>query len=344
MKSPSDLGRHRRLLCCLVAMTALLAGLGLTGCTPTELQVTTSPALFPAFNPAVTDYVIRCDQSSPVLVNIDTPSGTSVSVAGQPAQSGTFTAQVTRDVGRASPSCPPRRPRTSTYYIRCLPADFPTWTSAHTGTTQAEWYVVNPNSLDPNAQRYVAIFDTNGVPVWWRAASVSFATYFANGDVAWTAGGRPAQERRLDGSLVRVIDTVGARNDFHELQRLANGHYLMAANVSRSGVDLTSIGGPASATIVDPVIQELTPAGTLVWSWSTLDHIPVSESDPQWRDQANQPPYDVYHFNCDRSRRHRSRHRLLPSPRCRVRHRQGDRSDRVQARRKRPSGESQRRR
>ena len=169
-------------------MTALLAGFGLTGCTPTELQVTTSPALFPAFNPAVTDYVVRCDPSSPVQVNIDTPSGTSVSVAGQPAQSGTFSVQVTRNVGQSFTIVSTASSGTSTYYVRCLPADFPTWSSTHTGTTQAEWYVVRFRSrFVANPQRYVAIFDTNGVPVWWKAANPTFATYFANGDVAWTA-------------------------------------------------------------------------------------------------------------------------------------------------------------
>ena len=36
---------------CLVAVTALLCGATLTECSPSELQITTQPGLFPAFSP-----------------------------------------------------------------------------------------------------------------------------------------------------------------------------------------------------------------------------------------------------------------------------------------------------
>jgi Arylsulfotransferase (ASST) len=35
----------------------------------------------------------------------------------------------------------------------------------------------------------------------------------------------------------------------------------------------------------------------VVWSWDTADHIPVAETDPQWRAPPNQPSYDPYHWN-----------------------------------------------
>jgi hypothetical protein len=61
---------------------------------PTSLEVSTSPVLFPAFDPTVSDYVVRCD-ANPVSVTIGAPAGTTVSVAGQPAMGGRFTESTT---------------------------------------------------------------------------------------------------------------------------------------------------------------------------------------------------------------------------------------------------------
>lgn len=286
--------RRVRPVACIVIATALFCSFTLTGCTPEQLEITASPSLYPAFVPAVYDYVIRCDGNTPVHLDVNPPANTSVSVAGQPPHSTQFTADVVRQVGQGFTVVSNSPSGTATYYMRCLPSDFPTWTTTRNGPTQAQFYAVQPLA---GTNSYFAIFDPNGVPVWWRKADapVTFFTYLSNGHVAWTRqGGAPAEERRLDGSLVRLIDSTPAGNDFHELQRLPNGHYLIAANPLRR-VDLTSIGGPANAMIPDPIIEEVTATGTVVWSWDTVDHIPVTETIAAWG--GNQPPYDVYHFN-----------------------------------------------
>ncbi len=53
--------------------------------------VTADPALFPAFDPGVTDYVTRCG-SEPVGMTVSAPEVTTVAVAEEPATSGDFTA------------------------------------------------------------------------------------------------------------------------------------------------------------------------------------------------------------------------------------------------------------
>ena len=45
------------------------------------------------------------------------------------------------------------------------------------------------------------------------------------------------------------------------------------------------------------MIEELTPAGDVVWSWDTADHIPVAETDPQWRSAPALGALDPYHWN-----------------------------------------------
>ena len=123
-----------------------------------------------------------------------------------------------------------------------------------------------------------------------------------NGNVGWsqnpptTAG---AEERRLDGQLVRTINTVAAAADFHEFMLLPNGNYLLGANVVRSGYSLC---GQSNLTILDTGIQEVAPDGSLVWSWYPSDHIALSEIPAEWcgsilANGANSGVYDAYHFN-----------------------------------------------
>jgi hypothetical protein len=267
---------------------------------PTTLAVFASPHLFPAFSTAVTDYVIRCT-SDPVAVTIGAPDGTTVSVAGQPPASGWFNATVSRSTGQeftlvvqVAAQAP------ATYFVRCLPPDFPEWTVNRTGTPQAEYYVTTPLG-DDAAGNYPVIFDNDGVPIWWGPKTQTlFTELLPDGNVAWTSSiAGPAEERRLDGSLVSSITTSAGPPDAHDLLRLDNGNYVMVANVQRPNVDFSSWGpsGPGTAELVDQVIEELTPAGDVVWSWDTADHIPVAETDPQFRRGAGLPAYDAYHWN-----------------------------------------------
>ncbi|MCU1350887.1 MAG: hypothetical protein JWM05_96 [Acidimicrobiales bacterium] len=297
--------RPARMASSLAAVVVVVCSFVLTSCTPTQLEVTATPGLFPAFNPSVTDYVSRCSKAAPVQLSINAPDGTTVSVAGQPDQGGAFTTQVTRGVGQSFQIVAHSAAGTAGYVVRCLPADFPAWTATRSGTPQAEWYALAPlfASTVPNAQppasiKYSAIFDRNGVPVWWKGTDPRlFFAYLPNGNVVWTRNGSVVEEK-LDGTPVHTVrPTVGTMDD-HEVEILPNGNYLVVTNVPRI-LDLTPIGGPADTHTIDQVIQELTPLGALVWSWSTVDHIPVVESDPQWRAQATTAAggYDVYHFN-----------------------------------------------
>ncbi len=266
---------------------------------PTTVTVATSPPLVPAFDPSVSDYVIRC-ADDPVAVTIGAPQTTTVSVDGQPAASGRFATSVSRSTGQQFTlvvQAPAQAP--AAYFVRCLPLDFPEWNASRTGATQAEYYV--SAVISGSSGNYPAVFDNNGVPVWWAPkTSTLFADRFANGNLAWTkTDNSAAEERSLDGALVRTITTSGSPPDQHDLLRLDNGNYVMVTNVSRADVDFSSWGdgGPGTATLLDHVIQELTPAGDVVWSWDAADHISVAETDPQWRAQLVFSPYDAFHWN-----------------------------------------------
>ena len=200
--------------------------------------------MFPAFDPNTTDYVIRCTDD-PVVLAIAAPEGTTVSVDGQQAAGGRFTATVNRSTGQGFTivvQVPSQAP--AVHFVRCLPLDYPNWTASRTGTTQAEYYIT-PHSLVRGT--YPTIFDNDGVPVWWAPKTATlFAELLPDGNVAWTkTDSSPAEERRLDGALVASITTSAGPPDLHDLLRLANGNYVMVANVLRADVDFGSWGPTA---------------------------------------------------------------------------------------------------
>ncbi|MCU1354388.1 MAG: hypothetical protein JWM05_3597 [Acidimicrobiales bacterium] len=286
---------------CLVVAVAVFCSLALTSCTPATLEITTAPGLFPAFSPAITDYVSRCNKDTLVHLSVNTPADTTVSVAGQPYRAGAFKAAVRRGASQSYTIVSKKADVRTSYYVRCLPSDFPSWVVQRNGTPQPEFYALAPFGIFPDSPRssdYVAIFDTNGVPIWWKKTDPhAFFTPEANGYLAITRKSGDAQEMRVDGSIVRAIAPVGGMMDNHDVQLMPNGHYLVVTNMPRQA-DLTEIGGPASVTMPDPVVQEVTSAGAVIWSWSTMDHIPVTETDPHWHKEATDPLYwDVYHWN-----------------------------------------------
>ncbi|HLJ54289.1 MAG TPA: arylsulfotransferase family protein [Chthonomonadaceae bacterium] len=274
---------------------------------PGAIEVTTSERMTPAFDPAITDYVVSSKTAGPVQVMVTAASGNSVSVDGKPFQSQSFTTPVAVSAGQSFPVTVRFPGGTKTFFFRRLPSDFPTWTLDRAGTPQAEYYLIAPDiglAAATPSRDYVIFADTNGVPVWWyKTASAPIQiTLLPNGDVAWLTQAQTGEERSLTGALKRsfVADPgIGGNIDNHELRLLPNGDYLVFADVARGPVDLSAIGGLPFAAIIDTVVEEVTPSGSLVFHWSAMDHIPFSEVDPAFRAQyvVNAEPADPFHMN-----------------------------------------------
>lgn len=291
---------RRRLLGLAAAVLVLLGGA--TACQPGGLAITTDPALYPTFQRAVIDYVNRCDPASPTDVSVNAPAGTTVSVDGQPARSGSFTTQVSQDVGDRFTLRVADDASTTTHHVRCLPQDFPPWRAERTGVTQSQYYAtVLPLSFAP-AGGYGILFDTNGVPVWWteNRKRTTLFSLLPNKHFGIELIDGPAQELALDGSVVRSVDTVGGPSDFHDFILLPNGNYVLVT-AQEELADLSVWGPPyeADTPVINHVFQEITPAGAVVWSWNAAEHIPVTETTTTWR--AEPEPVtglaDPWHYN-----------------------------------------------
>ena len=152
--------------------------------------------------------------------------------------------------------------------------------------------------VGPGIGHYVTVFNPDGVPTWWMKPAMSpvDAKLLPSGHIAWAryqgfggVGTTPSvayEIHTLEGSLVHEVRAVGNPTDFHELQSLANGNYLLLTYRPRDGVDLSAFGGPASATVLDAEIQEVAPDGRLVWSWNSKEHIALSETGHWYADHV----------------------------------------------------------
>lgn len=262
--------------------------------------------MFPAFDPAVTDYAVSSPAGSPLVVSVIAPEGTRVAVDGKPSQTATFNTKVTLSPGQSFSFVVRNSSSMTTYYVRCLPDDFPRWTVERPGTPQTAFYAFEPDipAGAGAAKNYFVLADSNGAPVWWyKSATEPFnALFLPNGDIAWTVFANGIEEHQLNGTLVRttpVASPNGEASNTHELQRLANGDYIIICDLARGPVDMSAYGGNKIDSVIDNVIEEITPSGALVWRWSAMDHIPFSQTDAAFLSQfvAGTHPTDPFHMN-----------------------------------------------
>ena len=274
---------------------------------PVLVTITSTPALYPAFSPAVHDYVVRCTGGTHTRFTTRAAAGTAPWIAGRPRR----TASLRFHAGQSVTVEGRNAAGTVDYHVRCLPADFPAFTETRTAATK-DWYLATPSlSLGQPGGHYVVVFDRNGVPVWWYRAAKSpiDAKLMPGPTIAWASFpvDTPQYElHRLDGTIASTVVSPDGWIDDHDLQRDKDGNYYYLVYRPKVGVDLTEYGGPADATVLEAEIQEVSPSGQLLWSWTSDGRVPIS-STARWMPSAiiGQPvtttdgvvTYDVYHPN-----------------------------------------------
>ena len=261
--------------------------------------------LLPDFGPDQHDYGVRCTTGANVwsITMTPRPSATA-SIVGQPNPQAVVVtenqAAVVRTVGPGA--------GTDEYWIRCLPHDFPELNVARPADAGPGWYLLATGFGAPVGTTYALILDSHGAPVWYHKTPnvVIDVQRMPNGNLAWTEllgnafGTDPTRGyeiHRLDGSLVRTVKAVGTSTDHHEMVALPNGNMLVAT-YPIANRDLRALGYSASEPSASSDIQEIDPAGNVVWQWHGLDHFNLSEiTFPQTFPTPGGPVVDLLHLN-----------------------------------------------
>lgn len=266
----------------------------------------TSHNLVPAFRPDILDYVVRCtDGSNALSFDLAAEPGSTVSVNGGSAvDHESVTDHLTPGQGTSITFA---GAASVTYRVRCLPASFPPFTARRIGNNKAGWYVLTANANgEPNG--YAFVVDHEGVPVWWYKdfLPVSDAKIEPGPTIAWSGtfgsfGADPNNAfvfRSLDAAVVSQAKAVGSPTDFHDMQVLPNGNRLVLSYPERTNVDLSALG-LGTANVLDGLVQELTPAGAVVWQWRTNDHFDASQTTRIANSSMpnGDPVVDIVHVN-----------------------------------------------
>ncbi|HEX3042215.1 MAG TPA: arylsulfotransferase family protein [Solirubrobacterales bacterium] len=194
-----------------------------------------------------------------------------------------------------------------------LPADFPSWRFESLRPAAPGLFVVtfsNPADRRP----WVIVFDTEGAPRWWYnpGTRALWGQILGNGDLVWARSfgdgygldPRMAHEVRTEsGKLVRLVSTKGTIVDGHEYRELPGGNVLLDTYVPETA-DLRRFGGPKRAAIASAEVQEVDPAGKVVWRWNSRGHIGLRETGRWWRNVLSNPRrrlqreiFDPVHIN-----------------------------------------------
>jgi Arylsulfotransferase (ASST) len=159
------------------------------------------------------------------------------------------------------------------------------------------------------------IIDRRGEVVWFRhAADGGYATnlnvqsYRGKPVLTWWESGKLATSNMSIGAgaayiadssynIISVVRAHGLRTDFHEFNLTDRGTALITC-YQRQPADLSQFHGSRHSYVWSGVAQEIDIAtGKLVFSWDSLDHVPVSETLHHFYDGTPGRPFDYFHIN-----------------------------------------------
>ena len=148
------------------------------------------------------------------------------------------------------------------------------------------------------------------VPAGLEATDFRTQTYRGRPVLTWwqgviaTAGFGTGVGEIYDASYHRIAEVHAANGlsaDLHEFQLTPRGTALITA-YKEVPADLSGIGGPKNSYALDSIVQEIDIAtGKLLFQWSSLAHVPLSDSkqanaEPA-RNASKHRPFDYFHIN-----------------------------------------------
>jgi hypothetical protein len=155
------------------------------------------------------------------------------------------------------------------------------------------------------------IVDDHGSPIWYRPVShastnLRVQQYQGRPVLTWWEGevtqygvGQNGIVVMVDSSyqeVMRVKAADGLHVDLHEFLISEDGIGYLTAYREITG-DLSAVGGPRRATLLDAVVQGIDLAsGTLVFDWHSADHIGLGETHQKYS-RSSKAPFDPVHVN-----------------------------------------------
>jgi len=143
----------------------------------------------------------------------------------------------------------------------------------------APWYFQG-SFFDPN---YLMIIDNYGVPIYYKKNDVLALDFKVQPNRMITYHDRNLFAAVELDSSYNPIDTLscgnGYRPDFHDIQLLNNGHYLvLAQDYETVRMDTVVPGGDTAAIVIGCIVQELDENNNVVFQWRSWDHFKITDA------------------------------------------------------------------
>ena len=290
----------------LAALGIALASLLAIGCAKAiairgplkSLEVAGAAGWYPPFDPGVRHYAVRCADGTTLHVNAQARDGDArltMLHSGRTATSA-IVETVTVDSGHDLAIEVGDARGTATYYLHCIPPDFPDIAiETRTETVTGGLLLMTPGVRRTDIS-FLAIVDNNGVPHRVMRPNVRARNFrrYPDGRFSFSERDAAGIERTviLDAALNRIdTATLAApllpeHTGGHDFLIADNGNYLQMsyypAERDLSGFECRDEDGstrPCSTAepADDSVIQETTPDGREVWRWNSWDHVKIAD-------------------------------------------------------------------
>ncbi len=169
-----------------------------------------------------------------------------------------------------------------------LPPDLPRYVAS--GSDPSPGYVVFAAGV------YGVVIDNTGRVVWYRrfpeGPGLNFMAQPNGHYVARPTTADPNDVEswlELDplGNVTRTFGCArGLQPRFHDVIGERDGSYWLMCDETRA-MDLSGIGGVASALVTGTVVEHIAVSGTLLFHWSAFDHFAITDLDSADRSGAN---------------------------------------------------------
>ncbi len=210
----------------------------------------------------------------------------------QPAPPATLAIAASFTGDNPPPAAPPAPRRTAARRYLTAPADLPSFTvDRREGDLAPGYLFVSMFNFNSAPASTLLILDNNGEPVYYNqddAFRVDFKklpdgylTYvdMAGFDSAYTVMGTWYKKAREYRSAPDPLTGEAYKLDQHDIALLDDGSVLLLSDDPRP-VDMSGLvpGGGKEVEVVGCVIQQITPAGEVVFQWNSWDHIPFTDT------------------------------------------------------------------
>jgi hypothetical protein len=151
------------------------------------------------------------------------------------------------------------------------------------GDARMRWFLPTENAPFDLQCQY---FDGKQVFTWWQGG-------VTNG----TGTGEAILADMSFNQIARLSAVGGLTPDLHELVLTTEGTALMTSYHTEAA-NLSTVGGPKNGYVLASTALEVDVAtGKLLWSWESLDHVPISATYQKFSGGTKQQPFDYFHIN-----------------------------------------------